>query len=126
MSFQIEVISDQEDKLIERRRISFKVTHQKTATPKRVEIRKKLAETLRVEPEAVFLRPLQQKYGRNEANGTALIYKSAERAKLIEPEHLISRLKPKQEKKEEQQEQKKPEKKEEKKEEKKQEKKEEK
>lgn len=100
MSFKIEVLSDQEDKLLERRQISFKLTHEKIATPRRLEIRKKLAETLRVDPETVFLRPLQQKYGRNEAGGTAFIYKTIERAHLVEQKYLIERLKPKKEKEE--------------------------
>ncbi len=126
MSLKIEVLSDQEDKLLERRQISFKVIHQKAATPKRIEIRKQLADTLKVDPEAIHLRPLKQKSGRNEADGIALIYKTPERASLIEREYLADRLKPK-EKKEEAKEAKKeekpkapaPPKKEEKKEEKK-------
>ena len=123
MSFKIEVLSDQEDKLLERRQINFKVLHEKSGTPKRIEIRKKLAESLKVDPETVFLRPLQQKYGRNEAGGTAFIYKSMERAHLVEQEHLINRLKPKEEKKAEKKEAAKEEKKEEKQEPKKEEKK---
>lgn len=107
MSFKIEVLSDQEDKLLERRQISFKVIHDKNETPKRIEIRKKLAETLNIDPETVFLRPLQQKYGRNEAGGTAFIYKSIERAHLVEQKHLIDRLKPREEKKETKKEEKK-------------------
>jgi len=99
MSFKIEVLSDQEDKLLERRQISFKVIHDKSGTPKRIEIRKKLAETLNIDPETVFLRPLQQKYGKNEGGGIAFIYKSMERANLVEQGHLIDRLKPKEEKK---------------------------
>ena len=91
MSFKIEVLSDQEDKLLERIQISFKVTHDKGGTPKRTEIRKKLAEALNTDPETVFLRPLKQKYGRNETGGTAFIYKSVERAHLVEPGHLIER-----------------------------------
>lgn len=101
MSLKIEVLSDQEDKLLERRQISFKVTHQKAATPNRIEIRKQLADTLKVDPETIQLRPLKQKTGRNEADGIALIYKSAERARLIEREYLADRLKPKEKKEEE-------------------------
>lgn len=101
MSFKIEVVSDQEDKLLERRQINFKLVHEKSGTPKRLEIRDKLADSLKVDPEKVFLRPLQQKYGRNEANGTAFIYKSIERAHLVEQEHLINRMKPKEKKAEE-------------------------
>jgi ribosomal protein S24E len=101
MSLKIEVLSDQEDKLLERRQISFRVTHQKAATPNRIEIRKQLADTLNVDPERIQLRPLKQKTGRNEADGIALIYKSAERAHLIEPEYLADRLKPKEKKEEE-------------------------
>jgi ribosomal protein S24E len=132
MSLKIEVLSDQEDKLLERRQISFKVTHAKTATPKRIDIRKELADQLRVDPETIILRPLRQKYGTNESDGTAFLYKSADRGHLIERDYLSDRLKPK-EKKEEKKEEKpvvekppKEEKKEEKKAEKKAEKKEEK
>lgn len=131
MSQKIEVVSDQEDKLLERRHISFKVTHTKAATPKRIDIRKELAQQLNVDPETIIMRPLRQKSGRNEADGTAFVYKSVDRAHLIERDYLSERLKPK-EKKEEKKEEKtiekppKEEKKEEKKTEKKAEKKEEK
>lgn len=101
MTLKIEVLSDQEDKLLERRQISFKVTHQKAATPKRIEIRNQLAEALKVDPETIQLRPLKQKTGRNEADGIALIYKSPERAHLIERQYLADRLKPKEKKEEE-------------------------
>jgi ribosomal protein S24E len=105
MSLKIEVLSDQEDKLLERRQISFKVAHPKTATPKRVDIHKALAEQLKVDPETLIVRPLRQKYGRNEADGTAFVYKSADRAHLVERNYLSERLKPK-EKKEEKKEEK--------------------
>jgi len=101
MTLKIEVKSDQEDKLLERRQISFKVTHQKAATPKRIEIRRQLADVLKVDPETIQLRPLKQKTGRNEADGIALIYKSPESARLIERQYLADRLKPKEKKEEE-------------------------
>jgi ribosomal protein S24E len=101
MSFKIEVLSDQEDRLLERRQINFKLVHEKSATPKRLEVRNKLAESLKVDPEKTFLRPLQQKYGRTEAKGTAFIYKTIERANLVEQEHIINRMKPKEKKAEE-------------------------
>ena len=101
MTINVEVLSDQEDKLLERRQISFKVTHQKAATPKRTEIRKQLADVLKVNPETIQLRPLKQKTGRNEADGIALIYKSPDSARLIEQQYLADRLKPKEKKEEE-------------------------
>jgi ribosomal protein S24E len=124
LSQKIEVISDQEDKLLERRHINFKVTHTRAATPRRIDVRKELAQQLNVDPETIILRPLRQKYGRNEADGTAFVYKSVDRARLIERDYLSERLKPR-EKKEEKKEEKTAEKppKEEKKEEKKTEKK---
>jgi ribosomal protein S24E len=60
-----------------------------------------LADALKVDPETIQLRPLKQKTGRNEANGIALIYKSPERARLIEQKYLADRLKPKEKKEEE-------------------------
>ena len=60
MSLKIEVLSDEEDKLLERRQISFKVTHTKTATPKRIDIHRALAEHLKADPETIIVRPLRQ------------------------------------------------------------------
>ncbi|WXG42873.1 MAG: hypothetical protein WED04_02095 [Promethearchaeati archaeon SRVP18_Atabeyarchaeia-1] len=100
MSLKIDVLSDQEDKLLERRQISFRITHAKTATPKRIDIRKELADQLKVDPETIVLRPLRQKFGKGEADGTALVYKSVERAHLIERNYLSDRLKPKEKKEE--------------------------
>jgi ribosomal protein S24E len=107
MSQKIEVLSDMEDKLLDRRQINFRVTHAKTATPKRTDIRREIADQLKVDPETIVLRPLRQKSGRNEAEGTAFIYKSIDRAHIIEREYLAQRLKPR-EKKEEKKEEKPP------------------
>jgi len=89
---EIKIISENENPLLRRREVQFKVEHgQVGCTPQRLEIRTAIANKLKKDTELVFIKKLETKTGTNTAIGIANIYDSMEQAKLIEPEYIIKR-----------------------------------
>ena len=95
----INILSENESPLLKRKEISFEIEHEKMSTPSRFEIRKKIAAQFNVPLETTYIESLKSKFGLPKTIGIARIYESEERAKLIEPEHIIKRNQEKKEKK---------------------------
>jgi len=92
---EIKITNQQQNQLLKRKEITFEVEHTQTkGTPQRQEIRNKLAETLKTKPELVYIKRVETKTGTMKATGEANAYESVEQAKLIEPEHIITRNTP--------------------------------
>lgn len=100
MSFEIKIISEKENPLLERKEIEFIIFHAGQGTPKRVDIRKKLAAILNKDVDCVYIEHLYSKTGKPETRGEARIYKRKEKALAIEPKHIIERNKIEKEEKE--------------------------
>lgn len=79
-----------ENPLLDRKEIWFTVTYN-GGTPKRQEIREKLAAMLAVNDKLLIVDYIKQRYGKEEATGFAKIYKSEEALKDIEPKYKIER-----------------------------------
>jgi len=75
---EIEIISRRENPLLERMEVRFKIVHEKSGTPKRDEVRAKLAEMLSVNKEMLVIDHLEPRFGVNETLGYAKVYKSKE------------------------------------------------
>jgi len=98
---EVKIIREQQNILLKRKEILFEVEHSQTkGTPSRLEIRSKLAETLKTKPELVYVKRVETRTGTMKATGEANAYESIEQAKLIEPEYIITRNMPPEEKKE--------------------------
>lgn len=95
---KVKVISDKYNPLLKRREIVFEVNHTQSGTPPRFEVRKALAETVKANIEQVYIRKFETKTGTMIAVGEANVYDTVEQAKLIEPEYIILRNQPKEEK----------------------------
>jgi len=93
-SESIEVVEVRENKLIGRREVTLRVEHFGKGTPKRLEMREKIAELFKVPLDSVYVRNIKTEYGMNVTWVTAHIYDSSERALEIEPEYIIRRNKP--------------------------------
>jgi len=92
---KIKVTSQQYNPLLKRKEIIFEVKHEETkGTPSRIEIRKKLAETLKTNIELLYIKKVETKTGTMLAAGEANLYDSPEQVKLVEPEHIITRNMP--------------------------------
>ena len=89
---KIKIIAESENLLFKRKEIHFHVEHDETdSTPPRLEIKKAVANTLKVNPNLLFIGKIESKAGMHIAIGQANLYDHEEQAKLIEPKHIISR-----------------------------------
>lgn len=88
---EIIINSKKENQLLEREEITFTVNHDLKGTPSREEIRNKLAALLNVDIQKLFIEKVETDYGAAKSKGIANVYKSQERALLIEPKYIVKR-----------------------------------
>jgi small subunit ribosomal protein S24e len=89
---EVKITEEQRNILLKRKEILFEVEHSQTkGTPSRVEIRNKLAEMLKTQPELVYVKRVETKTGTMKARGEANAYETMEQAKLVEPEYIVAR-----------------------------------
>lgn len=89
---EIKIISESENPVLKRKEIHFHVEYDKTSsTPPRLEVRKAVANTLKVDADLLFIEKVESKAGMHVAIGLANLYDSVEQAKLIEPKYIIDR-----------------------------------
>lgn len=86
----IQVISEKNNPVLNRREIDFKVIHDE-ATPSRKSIVERLAATQNSKVGLVFVDGLKTEFGKRETIGYAKIYETEERAKQIERAHIVER-----------------------------------
>lgn len=86
----IQVISEKNNPVLNRREIDFKVIHDE-ATPSRKSIVERLAATQNSKVGLVFVDSLKTEFGKRETIGYAKIYETEERAKQIERAHIVER-----------------------------------
>lgn len=90
---EVEIVSKEENKLLERTEVKFKATHVNEGTPQREEIRDKLASLMKVQKERVIVDSMQSEFGRMETYGYAKVYESKNAAMKYEREHILVRNK---------------------------------
>ncbi|RLE50580.1 MAG: 30S ribosomal protein S24e [Candidatus Methanomethylicota archaeon] len=86
----IRILKERYNPLIGRRELIFEITGY-SGTPPRHLVRKKLSEVMMVDINRVIVKQLLSPYGINITRGRANVYDSAERAKQIEPKHVLDR-----------------------------------
>ena len=92
---EIEIVEKKDNPLFQRVEIKFKADHSGEPTPKRLDVRAKLAAQLGVPEELVVIEKLASTYGRQVASGIARAYRSKEQLEGIEPKYLLRRGMPK-------------------------------
>ncbi|HLD59217.1 MAG TPA: 30S ribosomal protein S24e [archaeon] len=75
---------------LQREEITFTAKAEK-ATPKRVELREKIAALHGAKPEAVIIGKIETRFGAHEISGTAIIYENPELVQKTELLHLIEK-----------------------------------
>ena len=90
---EVEIVSKDQNKLLERTEVKFKVTHANEGTPKREDIRDKIASLMKVQKERVIVDSMQSEFGRMETFGYAKVYESKNAAMKYEREHILVRNK---------------------------------
>ena len=95
-----EIINNQRNELLKRNEVKFSIIHEESGTPPRVDVKQKLATSLDVNEERIFIIKYETKTGSMTTFGEANVYDSVEQAKKTEPKYIILRNTPKTEKKE--------------------------
>jgi small subunit ribosomal protein S24e len=89
---EIRIVSESENPLLKRREVQFEVEHSKTGnTPTRLEVKKALADNLKLNSDLLFIKRMKTKTGTSTAVGVANVYDSIEQARFVEPEYIIKR-----------------------------------
>jgi len=88
---EIQILEKQQNELLNRLEVRFKVTHPKEKTPKRSEVKDMLASALKVKKETTIIEYLKPSFGLPETPGYAKVYNSKEDAQRTEPEHILKR-----------------------------------
>lgn len=89
---EVKVVSVKENPLLKRREVAFRVEHGPGGkTPGRLEVKRALANELKVSEELVFVERMRTLTGTCTAVGAANAYASLEQARLIEPDYVVKR-----------------------------------
>ena len=89
---KLRVKSDEYNPLLRRREVLFEVDHgEEGGTPRRVEVRRALAEELKADLECVYVRRIETLTGTTIAVGEAHVYDTPEQARFVEPEFIKRR-----------------------------------
>ncbi|MBP1986219.1 30S ribosomal protein S24e [Halolamina salifodinae] len=89
---EIEIIDEDENPMLHRTDVRFELTHE-DATPSRLQVRDSLAAKLDKGSDEVVVRKLDTKFGMRKTVGDAKVYESADDARDVEQEHMLSRNK---------------------------------
>ena len=90
---EIEIVSKEENQLLDRTEVTFKAVHAKEGTPQREAVREKLSALLKATKERVIVDSMGSEFGRTETIGYAKVYKTKEAAMKYEREHVLVRNK---------------------------------
>ncbi|UCE75327.1 MAG: hypothetical protein JSV56_06410 [Methanomassiliicoccales archaeon] len=88
---EVEVISKRENPVIGRLEVDFKVTHPKEVTPRRKEVRDKIAAQLEVQKDRIVIDHMKTEFGKPETMGYAKVYKSKGDALQVETKAVLKR-----------------------------------
>ena len=88
---ELETISRQENPLLDRMEVHYRIRHPHETTPKREAVREELARILNIAKDRVIIDHMRSEFGKSETIGYAKIYKKREVAQKIEREHVLKR-----------------------------------
>jgi small subunit ribosomal protein S24e len=89
----IEIVEKKDNALLGRTEVKFRVLHAGAQTPKREEVREKLAAIVNAKKTLVVVDSMDSTFGHGETFGYAKVYPNPESAGKVEPEHLLKRNK---------------------------------
>ncbi len=88
---EVEILEKKENKLTNRIEVRFKVRHPGEATPKREEIKKKIAAIIGAGEDFIVLRKVISVFGKPESYGKIHVYNSKEDLFRWEPKYILKR-----------------------------------
>ena len=87
---EIEIIHQNENSLLKRTEVEFKVTHDKKETPTRGTVAAKLAAMMNTDRNMTIIKKIETQFGLNMSLGYANIYKD-EQSISVEPKFIMKR-----------------------------------
>ncbi|HLE97054.1 MAG TPA: 30S ribosomal protein S24e [Candidatus Thermoplasmatota archaeon] len=90
---EIEILSKKDNPLLDRTEVQFKVVHPNAETPKRDNVREKLAGALNAKKALVVVDRMDSTFGRHETKGYAKIYATVDALSKLERHHVLKRNK---------------------------------
>jgi len=101
---EVKIVSAKENPLLKRKEVQFRLEHGPSGkTPGRLDVKRALANELKVSEELVFVGRMRTLTGTGTAVGVANVYADLAKAKYVEPDYIVKRNlpeKPKEEPKE--------------------------
>lgn len=88
---ELKINSNNENKLLGRREITFSV-EQDSSTPSKKDIVKEVCKKLNLSPESTIIVKIDQGFGTKQSSGLAHSYESKAAMEKSEPKHLLTRL----------------------------------
>ena len=86
---QIEITSKSKQPLYARQKLEFVISESKT--PKKEDVRKKIAALQNASEDMVIIEKITNKFGHKSFVGTARIYDSRKSLEKLEPQHIVER-----------------------------------
>ncbi|MBY9020725.1 MAG: 30S ribosomal protein S24e [Candidatus Lokiarchaeota archaeon] len=95
MSFNIEILEEKKNPVIDRTEVKFRIDHLDESTPNRLEVKKKIAAMKNANEKYTIIRKIQTQFGNSYDIGLANIYQESEELQFFEPFHIQVRNLPK-------------------------------
>ena len=90
---ELKILEKKDNPLLHRVEVKFEVSHPKSKTPSRDEVRNLLTANLNADKNRVILDNMHTPFGSTTTTGFAKIYDDVENAKKIEPDYILIRNK---------------------------------
>ncbi|RLE94920.1 MAG: 30S ribosomal protein S24e [Thermoprotei archaeon] len=97
--FKIEILKERDNQLLERKELELIVHHFARGTPRVYDVRQYLASQFKVDINTVYIRKMITEFGVGRSRAEVHIYRSPERARKVEPLHIILKNLPPEERK---------------------------
>ncbi|TFG08508.1 MAG: hypothetical protein EU539_02160 [Promethearchaeota archaeon] len=91
MSFDLEIVEERRNPLIDRLEVKVKVSHFGKSTPNRLEIKKKLASMKKADEKLTIVKKIKTSFGSYEDLGKVYIYDNQQELEFYEPFHIRAR-----------------------------------
>jgi ribosomal protein S24E len=88
MSFEVEIIKEDKNPLIDRTEIEIKLDHFGASTPNRLEVKKKIAALKNSDEKLTIIKEIKTHFGSAYAIGKIFIYENAKELEFYEPFHI--------------------------------------
>lgn len=88
MSFEIEIIEEKKNPLIDRIELTFRVDHFGASTPNRLDIKKKISALQGSDEKLTIVKKLDTRFGASYSIGKVYIYDNANELQFFEPFHI--------------------------------------